>query len=95
LLQSGLAERTQDFDFELFRGQAYRAMEIIKTSIPEVIVIQPKIQGDSRGFFMELFQSNRYAAAGIGGVFVHDNLSRSTAGVLRACISRTQGLKES
>jgi dTDP-4-dehydrorhamnose 3,5-epimerase len=46
-------------------------------------MIEPKILGDSRGFFMELFQSDRYASAGIMGAFVQDNLSRSTAGVLR------------
>jgi dTDP-4-dehydrorhamnose 3,5-epimerase len=58
-------------------------MQVIKTYIPDVLMIEPKIQGDSRGFFMELFQSHRYAPAGIVGPFVQDNLSRSGAGVLR------------
>jgi dTDP-4-dehydrorhamnose 3,5-epimerase len=58
-------------------------MKVVKTSIPEVLMIEPDIFGDSRGLFVELFQRDRYAAVGIGGTFVQDNLSRSTAGVLR------------
>jgi dTDP-4-dehydrorhamnose 3,5-epimerase len=58
-------------------------MKVVETSIPDVLIIEPRIRGDSRGFFMELFQSDRYTAAGIMGTFVQDNLSRSTAGVLR------------
>jgi dTDP-4-dehydrorhamnose 3,5-epimerase len=59
------------------------AMKAAKMSIPDVLLLEPKIYGDSRGFFMELFQSERYAAAGIPEAFVQDNLSRSRAGVLR------------
>src|ERR1700754_952734 len=58
-------------------------MKIIETDIPEVLIIEPKIFGDQRGFFTEIFQVERYAAAGIKRPFVQDNLSRSTYGVLR------------
>jgi dTDP-4-dehydrorhamnose 3,5-epimerase len=58
-------------------------MKVVATSTPEVLLIEPDIFGDSRGLFVELFQRDRYAAVGIVGTFVQDNLSRSTAGVLR------------
>ena len=58
-------------------------MRVIETSIPELLIIEPDVFGDSRGLFMELFQCDRYASVGIVGPFVQDNLSRSTAGVLR------------
>src|ERR1700694_1844095 len=58
-------------------------MKVVATSTPEVLLIEPDIFGDSRGLFVELFQRDRYAAVGIVGTFVQDNLSRSTRGVLR------------
>jgi dTDP-4-dehydrorhamnose 3,5-epimerase len=58
-------------------------MNVIKTALPGVLVIEPKIFGDPRGFLMETFQSRRYAEAGIVEPFVQDNLSRSAYGVLR------------
>jgi dTDP-4-dehydrorhamnose 3,5-epimerase len=58
-------------------------MNVISTEIPEVLIIEPKIFGDQRGFFLETFQAERYAANGIRGPFVQDNLSRSAFGVLR------------
>jgi dTDP-4-dehydrorhamnose 3,5-epimerase len=58
-------------------------MKIIETSIPGVLIIEPKYFGDPRGFFMEAFEVNRYSAAGIARPFVQDNLSRSSRGVLR------------
>jgi dTDP-4-dehydrorhamnose 3,5-epimerase len=58
-------------------------MQVIRTDVPDVVVIEPKIFGDPRGFFLEAFQSQRYAEAGIRRPFVQDNLSRSTRGVLR------------
>jgi dTDP-4-dehydrorhamnose 3,5-epimerase len=58
-------------------------MNIIQTVIPEVLIVEPKIFGDSRGFFFELYQCERYAASGIAPSFVQDNLSRSSKGVLR------------
>jgi dTDP-4-dehydrorhamnose 3,5-epimerase len=58
-------------------------MNIIRTAISEVLIIEPKIFGDQRGFFLETFRADRYLEAGIAGPFVQDNLSRSARGVLR------------
>jgi dTDP-4-dehydrorhamnose 3,5-epimerase len=58
-------------------------LKILATAIPGVLIVEPKLLGDARGFFLEAFQAERYAAAGIPGPFVQDNLSRSTCGVLR------------
>ena len=58
-------------------------MKIIKTSLPDVLLIEPKICGDERGFFMEIWQEKLFEEAGIRGPFVQDNHSRSTKGVLR------------
>ncbi|HCU05892.1 MAG: dTDP-4-dehydrorhamnose 3,5-epimerase [Gammaproteobacteria bacterium GWE2_42_36] len=51
--------------------------------LPELLIIEPKHFGDTRGFFFESFQAERYAAQGISTTFVQDNCSRSTKGVLR------------
>lgn len=58
-------------------------MNILKTAIPEVLLIEPKVFGDSRGFFVETYQADRYGKIGIPPRFVQDNLSRSGRGVLR------------
>ena len=58
-------------------------MKITTTALPGVLIIQPKTFGDARGFFLETFQSERYAKAGITQPFVQDNHSRSQQGVLR------------
>jgi len=58
-------------------------MKITTTAIPDVLLITPKVFGDSRGFFLESFHASRYAEAGIPGPFVQDNHSRSSKGVLR------------
>jgi dTDP-4-dehydrorhamnose 3,5-epimerase len=58
-------------------------MNIIETEIAGVLIIEPKVFGDQRGFFLESFQVERYAAAGIRRPFVQDNMSRSARGVLR------------
>jgi dTDP-4-dehydrorhamnose 3,5-epimerase len=58
-------------------------MNIQTTSLPGVLLIEPKVFSDARGVFMETYQRERYAAAGICGLFVQDNLSHSTRGVLR------------
>jgi dTDP-4-dehydrorhamnose 3,5-epimerase len=58
-------------------------MNVINTDIPDVVIIEPKIFGDPRGFFLEHFQVERYIAFGAGGPFVQDNMSRSSRGVLR------------
>jgi len=58
-------------------------MNVIATDIPEVLIIEPKIFGDQRGFFVETYQLRRYAEFGISRPFVQDNMSRSSYGVLR------------
>ena len=58
-------------------------MNVIETSIPGVLIIEPKIFGDARGFFLESFQSKRYADLGLTRPFLQDNLSRSARGTLR------------
>ncbi len=52
-------------------------------SIPDVILIEPKVFGDERGFFLETYQAKRFADAGIAANFVQDNHSKSQKGVLR------------
>jgi dTDP-4-dehydrorhamnose 3,5-epimerase len=59
-------------------------MNVIKTKLKDCVIIEPKIFGDERGFFLETFRSDRYAdLAGINLPFVQDNHSRSSKGVLR------------
>jgi dTDP-4-dehydrorhamnose 3,5-epimerase len=58
-------------------------MNVILTDIPEVLIIEPKLIGDQRGFFVETYQFSRYADFGISRPFVQDNMSRSSYGVLR------------
>lgn len=58
-------------------------MKVIETGLPGCLVIEPKVFGDPRGFFMEAWNRERYAGHGIGPDFVQSNLSRSARGVLR------------
>jgi len=58
-------------------------MDIVETSLPGVLIVKPRVFGDVRGYFQETYQAERYAAAGIPGPFVQDNLSYSQKGVLR------------
>jgi dTDP-4-dehydrorhamnose 3,5-epimerase len=58
-------------------------MRVVPTELPEVLILEPRVHGDSRGFFYETFQAGRYAGVGISGPFVQDNLSRSVRGTLR------------
>jgi len=58
-------------------------MQFEPTAIPDVIVLQPKVLGDIRGFFMETFRADDLAASGIAGPFVQDNHSGSLQGILR------------
>jgi dTDP-4-dehydrorhamnose 3,5-epimerase len=69
-------------------------MEFTPTSIPEVILIEPIVFGDDRGFFMEVFRSEQFAKAGLDLDFVQDNHSGSMQGILRGLhyqIRQTQG----
>ncbi|MBL1376553.1 dTDP-4-dehydrorhamnose 3,5-epimerase [Zobellella iuensis] len=58
-------------------------MKVIETVLPGVLIIEPKVFGDHRGFFVETFQCERYREVGISQPFVQDNHSRSQRGVLR------------
>jgi len=58
-------------------------MKITSTEIPEVLVIEPDVHGDERGFFMESWHARKYAEQGLSVDFVQDNHSRSGKGVLR------------
>jgi dTDP-4-dehydrorhamnose 3,5-epimerase len=59
-------------------------VNVVKTKLHGCIIIEPKVFGDERGFFLETFQTERYAAlAGITLPFVQDNYSRSSKAVLR------------
>ena len=58
-------------------------MNIIETALPGVLIIEPRVFGDARGFFMETWNAGAFAAAGLDLAFVQDNHSRSQKGVLR------------
>jgi dTDP-4-dehydrorhamnose 3,5-epimerase len=59
-------------------------MNVVKTKLHDCVIIEPKVFGDERGFFLETFQAERYAElAGITLPFVQDNHSRSSNAVLR------------
>jgi dTDP-4-dehydrorhamnose 3,5-epimerase len=58
-------------------------MNILETEIPGLLIIEPKVFGDARGYFLETYQAERYKAAGIQADFVQDNLSYSRKGILR------------
>jgi dTDP-4-dehydrorhamnose 3,5-epimerase len=69
-------------------------MNFIHTSIPDVILIEPRVFGDERGFFLETYQAERFAAHGIPTHFVQDNHSGSRQGILRGLhyqIQQAQG----
>ena len=58
-------------------------MDFRPTAIPDVVLVEPLVHGDGRGFFMETFRAREFAEAGIEGPFVQDNHSASGKGVLR------------
>jgi dTDP-4-dehydrorhamnose 3,5-epimerase len=58
-------------------------LKISETTLPGVLLIEPKVFGDDRGFFMETYRSDILREAGITDAFVQDNHSRSARGVLR------------
>jgi len=69
-------------------------MQITPTSLPEVLLIEPHVFGDDRGFFMETFQARKFVEAGLPTTFVQDNHSRSRQGTLRGLhyqIQQAQG----
>ncbi|AZC34738.1 dTDP-4-dehydrorhamnose 3,5-epimerase [Pseudomonas sp. 22526] len=70
-------------------------MKVLATELPGVLIIEPKVFGDERGFFYESFNAKAFeAATGVSTQFVQDNHSRSQKGVLRGLhyqIENTQG----
>jgi dTDP-4-dehydrorhamnose 3,5-epimerase len=70
-------------------------MNVVKTSLPDVLLLEPKVFGDARGFFFESFNARAFEqATGIRTSFVQDNHSRSARGVLRGLhyqMKNTQG----
>jgi dTDP-4-dehydrorhamnose 3,5-epimerase len=58
-------------------------MRFLPTALPDVLLVEPQVFGDERGFFMETYRLERFAEAGIGIPFVQDNHSASSRGVLR------------
>jgi dTDP-4-dehydrorhamnose 3,5-epimerase len=58
-------------------------MKVTETALPGVLLVEPTVFGDARGFFLETFHLARYRESGIALPFVQDNLSRSTGGILR------------
>ena len=69
-------------------------MKFIATPLAGVVLIEPQVFGDARGFFMETWQRDKFQAAGIDAVFVQDNLSRSVQWTLRGLhlqVQHTQG----
>lgn len=69
-------------------------MKVIETAIPGVLIIEPKVHGDHRGFFLETYRSSLFEELGIEHNFVQDNHSRSGYGVMRGLhfqIAQPQG----
>lgn len=58
-------------------------MNVIKTKIEGVLIIEPQVFEDERGFFLETYNDKKYKEAGISGLVVQDNLSKSAKGALR------------
>jgi len=58
-------------------------MNVIQTDLPGAVIIEPRVFGDQRGFFMETWQQDRYAEVGLPERFVQDNISFSRHGILR------------
>lgn len=58
-------------------------MKVIETAIPGVLIIEPRVFGDERGYFMETYRASTYAELGIAQSMVQDNQSFSRRGVLR------------
>jgi dTDP-4-dehydrorhamnose 3,5-epimerase len=69
-------------------------MKVIQTNLPDVLIIEPRVFSDARGFFMETYHLQKLEALGLYATFVQDNHSRSQLGALRGLhyqIQHTQG----
>ena len=58
-------------------------MKVTETKLPGVVIVEPDVYGDERGFFLETWSQKRYAEAGLPKTFVQDNMSYSHKGILR------------
>ncbi|MEM6989803.1 MAG: dTDP-4-dehydrorhamnose 3,5-epimerase [Myxococcota bacterium] len=58
-------------------------MKVTQARLPGMVIIEPDVYGDERGFFLETWSQKRYAEAGLPKSFVQDNMSFSSAGILR------------
>jgi dTDP-4-dehydrorhamnose 3,5-epimerase len=65
-------------------------MKFLKTPIQDVVLIEPQVFGDARGFFLETWQAKKFAEAGISATFVQDNQSRSVQWTLRGLHFQTE-----
>ncbi len=63
-------------------------MNVLSCELPGLIILEPKVFGDARGFFMEMWNQRRYHDAGITAEFVQDNISLSRRGTLRGLHSQ-------
>jgi dTDP-4-dehydrorhamnose 3,5-epimerase len=69
-------------------------VQFVPTALPEVIVVEPDVHQDPRGFFVETYHAGKYRAGGIPGPFVQDNHSRSARNTVRGLhlqLQRMQG----
>lgn len=69
-------------------------MKFTPTAIPDVVIVEPRVFSEERGFFMETWQAEKFAEGGLDLSFVQDNHSKSRQGVLRGLhyqVERTQG----
>ena len=65
-------------------------MRFVPTDLPDVILVEPEVHRDQRGFFLETYHQRKYAEGGIAGPFVQDNHSRSVKGTLRGLHAQRQ-----
>lgn len=66
-----------------FLAVAASLLRFIETELPGVILVEPQVHADERGFFLETYHAGKYRDGGIPGPFVQDNHSRSAHGILR------------
>ena len=71
-------------------SDASAIMKFHSTPIQDVVLIEPQVFGDARGFFLETWQTEKFAAAGIDATFVQDNHSRSSRWTLRGLHFQTR-----
>jgi dTDP-4-dehydrorhamnose 3,5-epimerase len=65
-------------------------VRFVPTDLPDVILVEPDVHRDQRGFFLETYHQRKYAEGGIAGPFVQDNHSRSVKGTLRGLHAQRQ-----